>query len=218
MNPSQRHIVRPATRADLEFVVWTMRTAATSHLDHSVWDTLLGRPSGDIDRLFASVAQSESVHWCHLSRFWILEVAGEPAGALSTFDTASEGSAVLEHALLMQAAGLDLSSAEVDQLGERGEILRDVTPNDFPDTWGVENVAVVERFRGAGVVDALLTHALQVGRERGYQYSQILCLIGNRRAQRSWERHGFQVHADYRNERFQQIYGCPGLRLLHRRL
>lgn len=208
--------IRAAQDEDLDFLVQVMRTAATSHLPRCVWDVLLNLDPAHTDAVFAQIAQSNQLHWCHLSRFWIAEVDGHPAAAMSGFDTASEGSGVLEHELAGHAAELGLDETALLGVLERGQILRDATPADFPETWGIENVAVLPEQRGTGLVDELFAHVLNHGRDRGHHTAQILCLNGNDRAERTWQRQGFVVNADYRNQRFLNTYGCPGTKLLLR--
>lgn len=83
---------------------------------------------------------------------------------------------------------------------------------------GIENVAVCPAHRGSGAVDALLEHALSIGRERGRSTAQVLSLNGNERAERTWRRHGFTITTDYRDAGFEQIFGSPGMRLHTRAL
>jgi len=207
-------VIRPASEPDLPFLIWTMRTAATSHLGRCLWDVLLGLESDDTDAALSAAAVSARPHWCHLRRFWIAELNGQPAGALSAYDPATEGSAVLEEALAATAPILSLDDAALGSVLQRGAGLRDCTPADYPAAWGIENVAVIEQGRGTGIVDHLLDHALRLGRDRGYEQAQVLCLNGNLRAQRAWERQGFKVRADYRDERFAATFGCPGMKML----
>ncbi|WP_342372550.1 GNAT family N-acetyltransferase [Propioniciclava soli] len=211
-------VIRAAQSDDVDFLVHVMRIAATSHLPHCVWDVLLDLPPDRTDTVLRRVAESEQPHWCHVSRFWIAEADGRPVGAMSGFDTATEGSDVLERELAAQAVVLGLDETALLRVLERGQVLRDGTPADFPGTWGVENVAVAEQNRGTGVVDELFTAVLGHGHERGHDTAQILCLNGNVRAERAWERQGFVVKADYCNQRFLDTYGCLGTKLLLRDL
>lgn len=203
--------IRPAVPEDLAFLVQIMRTAATSHLPVCVWDALFGVPAAQVDALFASVACSERPHWCHLERFWVAELGGRPVAALSTFDTSTEGNEPLEQELLARAAST--GSIDFEATLVRAVALGRGMPPSVPGTWGIENVAVEPEQRGTGVVDLLLHHAIELGRDRGYTQAQVLCLNGNIRAERAWQRNGFELHSDYRDTSFEQTYGCPGLRL-----
>lgn len=205
--------IRTARPDDRPFLAWVMRTAATSHLPTCVWDVLFGLPAEHVDELLLSLLGSARTHWCHLDRFWVAEVNGEPAGAMTGFDTGEEGNPALEAEIFALLAGLDLPDGALEALLTRATALARATPPNLDASWGVENVAVAAGFRGAGVVDALLQHVLGVGRDRGYQQAQVLCLNGNERAERTWKRNGFGLVTDYRDVSFEQTYGTPGLRL-----
>jgi len=209
---------RPATRGDLPFLAWVMITAATSHLDRCVWETLLGLSGDEASAILAAVATSEESHWCHIDRFTVAEAAGQPVAALSAFDVAREGTPVLTRVLLRVLTNSTAPSHDLEGILTRAAILDACTPRDYPDSWGIENVAVLPSFRARGIVDALISGALSAGRDRGHEHAQILCLNGNHRARGAWERNGFEMRADYRSLAFAGTFGCPGLQLLAQRL
>ncbi|MCF6390422.1 GNAT family N-acetyltransferase [Mycobacterium sp. MBM] len=211
-------VIRPAQPQDLDFLTWVMRTAAISHLPHCVWDVLLGIPADQVDSLLQSVCGSDDPHWCHLKRFWVAEVDGEPAAAMTGFDTATAGTPVLEREILARVAELALPEDAVAAVLRRAVALGRATPPNIENGWGVENVAVAPGHRGTGVIDVLLEHVLAVGRESGYRDAQVLCLNGNVRAERTWMRHGFELTTDYRDRSFEQTFGTAGLRLYARTL
>ncbi|MGH4033589.1 GNAT family N-acetyltransferase [Actinomycetota bacterium Odt1-20B] len=213
--------VRRAEAADLDFLVQVMETAATSHLDRCCWEPILGEGTEVTREILRTLALSPGPHWCHLSRFWVAEVEGRTGprrvGALTGYDPVTEGhAAVGEQCADLAASGGWPGTAPFESVRERQGIFQSCLPADYADSWGVENVAVVPEFRGAGVVDALLGHALELGRRQGYACAQILCLDGNARAQRTWERAGFEVRASYRGREFEALIGAPGLKLLVR--
>ncbi|MGW6026392.1 GNAT family N-acetyltransferase [Streptomyces sp. NPDC055099] len=217
--------VRPAVTADLDFLVQVMETAATSHLDRCCWEPLLGEGTGVTRQILRTLALSPRAHWCHLSRFWVAEASPttergtrpRPVGALTAYDPATEGHAAIGEQCAVLAATADWpGTAAFEDVYERQRIFRSCLPTDYAGAWGIENVAVVPEFRGTGVVQALLDHALDLGREQGYACAQVLCLNGNTRAQRTWERAGFEVRADYRGREFDALMGAPGLKLLVR--
>ncbi|MEV4443228.1 GNAT family N-acetyltransferase [Streptomyces sp. NPDC049577] len=194
-----------------------MVTAATSHLRRSCWEAIFDEPPGVVAELLGALARSPRPHWCHLSRCWVAEVDGVPAGALTAYDPATEGSDALaaEFAALAARTGRP-EGRTLEKALDRGRVFRSCAPADYSDSWAVENVAVLPASRGTGVVDVLLGHALDLGRLRGHEHAQIMCLHGNERAQRAWERNGFEVRADYRGREFRQLFGSAGLKLLVR--
>ncbi len=88
-------------------------------------------------------------------------------------------------------------------------------PETPEDRWIVEWVATVPEFRGRGIVNQLLLAILDKGRERGYEKAQIGYLLGNTRAQRSYERVGFKTVSDRRDPDFEASLGCPGIACMH---
>lgn len=220
-NPHPAVTVRRAVPADLDFVVRVMETAAKSHLDRCCWEPLLGERTEATRQILRTLALSPRTHWCHLSRFWVAETAGDasprPVGALTAYDPATDGHAAIgEQCAALAAGGAWPGTAPFEDVYERQQIFQSCLPADYADSWGIENVAVLPEFRGTGVVEALLDHALELGREQGYACAQVLCLNGNARAQHTWERAGFEVRADYRGREFETLMGAPGLKLLVR--
>lgn len=211
-------VIRPARIEDRSFLVEVMRLAATSHLPHCVWDVLFGLPAERVDALLASLAVSEKPHWCHLSRFHIAEREGERVGALSGFEPASEGTDAVAAELLALVGPFGLSEDALARVRSHAANLQRGTPPPVTNTWGIENVAVLPKYRGGGVVDALLDHVFAVGADRGCHAAQVLSLNGNTRAERTWLRHGFEVVTDYRDRSFEQVYGTAGMRLYLRSL
>ena len=210
--------VRPARETDLEFIVWAMMTAARSHLPHTAWERMFGRDAAWTEELLRCVAVSAEPHWCHMNRFRIAEIDGEAAGAMSSFDPATEGNAALAAALLPTAMELGITSEELPGVLARSEVIEDATPKAFPESWGAENVAVVPGRRGQGVIERLFDTGLDEGRAAGRSYGQILCLNGNERGLSAWRRNGFELRGDYRSRACDEIYGSPGLKLLVRPL
>lgn len=210
--------VRTAREEDINFLSWVMFTAAKSHLEKCVWETLLDMTPDEVTQFLKRVAVSENTHWCHYTKFLIAEVEGKHAGALCTFDPVAEGTAALSDTILGVAAELGFDDNWINGVLERVILIDAATPKDYPDTWGIENVAVRPEFRGRGIVEALFEHAMRIARASEHEHAQILCLNGNIRAQRAWERQGFELRADYQSNAFQKVFGCPGLKLLAQKL
>jgi ribosomal protein S18 acetylase RimI-like enzyme len=208
--------IRPAEEHDVEFLVWVMVEAATSHLDRCVWDSVLGTQPDETRAVLTRVATSSAHHWCHLDRFLVAEVAGRPVAAASSYDPATEGNDPLAEAMLEALAPMAPSGDRLAAITERASVLESCAPKPYPDAWAIENVAVVPAYRSRGLVDELFGAIIAEAHHRGREHVQIMCLDGNVRAQRAWERNGFEVRATYRSRRFEELYGCEGLKLLVR--
>ena len=209
--------VRPAAQSDVDLLVWVMVEAATSHLDRCVWDCLLGTDPDETRTVLAGVATSSAHHWCHLDRFLVAEVDGRPVAAASSYDPATEGNDPLAEAVLEALAPSAPSGDRLEAIMERALVLDSCTPKPYADAWAIENVAVVPEYRSQGLVDQLFDAVVRHARHLGREHLQIMCLEGNVRAQRAWERNGFEVQATYRSRNFEELYGCAGLKLLVRR-
>jgi ribosomal protein S18 acetylase RimI-like enzyme len=208
--------VRPAEERDVELLVWAMLEAATSHLDRCVWDSLLGTRPEETRAVLASVSTSSTPHWCHLDRFLVAEIDGTPVAAASSYDPATEGNDPLAAAVLEALAPSAPSGDRLQAIVERAGVLDDCTPKPYADAWAIENVAVLPAYRSQGLVDALFGAIIAEARRRGREHVQIMCLEGNVRARRAWERNGFEVRASHRSRSFEELYGCGGLELLVR--
>lgn len=211
--------IRRARKEDIRFLGWVMFTAARSHLAACPWSVIFDELEAGTRDLLERVSQTPAVHWCHVSKFWIAEADGEPAAALCGFTPATEGTDILaEAALTVATQALGYSEDRLAQVGERLMIAMSGLPDDLPDVWGVENVAVLPGYRGKGLIDRLFGRVLDEGREKGLKRAQILCLIGNEPGQRAWERNGFEVLTRKTSAAFENLIGTPGAKLLARDL
>lgn len=211
--------IRRASSEDIPFLSWVMFTAARSHLERCVWETIFDETEARVRDLLERVARTAQTHWCHASKFWIAEVEGKPAASLCGFVPETEGPGPLGEAMLDVARSqLSYSEERISEILQRGAVSMGGMPDDLDDVWGVENVAVLPEYRGRGLTDRLFDHVLEEGRSRGFSRAQILCLIGKDPAQRAWERNGFQLQTERRNAAFEALFGCPGGKLFARDL
>lgn len=211
--------IRRATEDDVSFLGWAIFTAARSQLAECPWSRILGISEDETRRFLVRVSQTPTVHWCHVSTFWIADVDGEPAAAMSGFAPVTEGTEVLACAML-DVAELEFNDSKdrITQIGERLRTAVSGRPDDLPEVWAIENVVVLPTLRGRGLVDRLFEWVLDEGREKGFDRAQISCLIGNLWAQRAWERNGFEVVLQQTSLEFDKLFGAPGVKLLARDL
>ena len=78
--------------------------------------------------------------------------------------------------------------------------------------WLIEHVATLPEYRGRGLVQALIEHALQAGKAAGFQRASISFLIGNEAAERSYAKAGFAFAEEKRDPAFEALTGSPGFR------
>jgi ribosomal protein S18 acetylase RimI-like enzyme len=209
---------RPATAEDAAFIAWVMQEAARSHLEKGIWDFAF--PGEDAQRLaiLAKVITTERVHFGHFSRFRVLEVDGEPASALATYENSEHGLEQLQLGIAEALTALGWSPEELQALAERfGSFAATGYPN--PDgLWIVEWVATRPEFRGRSLIRRLLLEILEEGRERGFTRAQIGYLLGNIRAKSAYEGVGFKWVEEHCHPDFEREYGTPGIARMQRDL
>lgn len=80
----------------------------------------------------------------------------------------------------------------------------------------IEYVATDPAYRGRGLVQALIAHALDQGRAAGFRRATISFLIGNEPAERAYTKAGFAFAEEKRDPAFEAIIGAPGFRMFAR--
>jgi len=202
---------RAARLEDAPFVAWVIQEAARSHLPKGVWD--LAFPGDEAQRLqvLEILASTDCIHFCHFSRFRVLEVDAEPVAALSAYENAAHGTKSLELAMLETFGKLGWTPKEMVALGERIKAFDTTGYPNADGLWIVEWVATRPTFRGRGLIRRLLDEILQIGRNEGFTRSQIGYMLGNDPAVRAYEKVGFEWVEDHRSLLFEAALGSPGL-------
>ena len=80
------------------------------------------------------------------------------------------------------------------------------------DVAHVTQLCIAQAYRGRGLVQALIEHALAAGRAAGFERASISFLIGNEAAERSYARAGFEFAEEKRDPAFEALTGAPGFR------
>ena len=104
-------------------------------------------------------------------------------------------------------AGLDPS--EPAAIFRRGAYAANCWVQGGEGDWLIEHVATLPEYRGRGLVQALIEHALQAGRAAGFQRASISFLIGNDAAERSYAKAGFAFAEEKRDPAFEALTGSP---------
>jgi len=157
------------------------------------------------------IATAQQPSWWHFSHFIIAEVEGEPAASLCALPAAGTNAAA-------RAAFLEVAGAAVPDASERAAIFRrsaytaDCWVQGGDGDWLIEHVAALPAYRGRGLVQALIAHALAAGKAAGYAQASISFLIGNDVAERSYAKAGFAFAEEKRDPAFETLTGAPGFR------
>ncbi len=211
--------IRRGEQQDIPFLAWVMYTAARSHLADCPWCVIYGESEKRTRILLAALSQIPVLPWSYFSKFWIAEVDGVPAAAMCGFVPAEPlSSTMAEPELVVAKQVFGYSETRLVAIRERLAVTALGFPEDLPDIWAIENVAVLPEFRGMGLIDQLFEQTLEEGRQRGFKRAQILSLIGNEAGQRAFERNGFKVVSEKRSVVFDEWFGTPGGKLLARDL
>ena len=198
------------------FIAWTMLTAARSHLDTGMWDLVTGWPESETLRYLEALCTTERMHFTHYSLYLVAEVDGRPAAALSGYVESENGTHTLIEAMQEVDRAMGRTEAEFAAGWMRAGSIVNVNPPHDPANWVVEHVATHPDFRRQGLIDRLLAAIVERGRERGATTADVGVLMGNDRAQRAYEKAGFEVVWEKTDPAFESAYKCPGIRLLLR--
>jgi len=82
----------------------------------------------------------------------------------------------------------------------------------------IEHVETDPAYRGRGLVQSLIAHALEKGRAAGFARATISFLIGNEPAERAYAKAGFVLAEEKRDPAFEAIIGAPGFRMFAREI
>ena len=118
----------------------------------------------------ATVARVVSM-W-HVSQFLVAEIDGRPAAALCALPAAGTGPAAWR-AIEEVAATTGLAASELDAIRKRGIYTRACWVQGGEGDWMLEHVATDPAYRGRGLVQALIAHALDKGLAAGFTRATI---------------------------------------------
>ncbi|SRR5450759_161179 len=202
--------VRLATVQDCRVLAYQAYLAGKSHLNRSIYDLMFpGVPGPNDERLtvMENLLQTRNISWFHYTFCSVAEVEGQVAASLNHYDN-REGA----HEKLGEA----LSELGWDK-EERQAMRRRMLPYvnvDFEkptDSMIVENIAVSPKFRRRGLAEELLNEAIGIARTEGLANVQVGVFIGNKPAQKAYEKFGFKAVNEKTDPAFEEMTGSPGL-------
>jgi ribosomal protein S18 acetylase RimI-like enzyme len=202
--------IRAAEPDDSAFLATAILQASRSHLPRGLWDLVVAAPQEQLDFLELLTLMNER-SLCHYSNFFIAGEPQQPAAALAAYDPGDTGMLGAGHAIAVAWEEFGAANAELDAAYRRLEPYQSAVPEQRPGVWTIEWVWAEPSMRRRGLVAALLQHALDEGRRRGYALAQVTTYIGNRAAAMLYERSGFRVAEEKRRPEFERVMGAPGL-------
>jgi len=203
--------IRPARPEDAGFIARNILSAQRGPLLRGWFDIALGWPEPLCLAFVERIATAQSVSWWHVSQFIIFEVEGEPAAALCAMPAV--GTVDAARSAIAEAAGrMGLSATELEAISRRGAYAAGCWVQGGDGDWLVEHVASLPAYRGRGLVQALIEHALAAGKAAGFERASISFLIGNEPAERCYAKAGFAFAEEKRDPAFEALTGAPGFR------
>jgi ribosomal protein S18 acetylase RimI-like enzyme len=200
--------IRPACADDADFIARTILAAQRGHRSRGWFDIALAQPEAQVLDFIGKLAVARQRTWWHASQFMIAEVDGQPAAALCALPVAGADDAAV--AAIKEVAGATGLSAR--EIVRRGAYLENCWVEAGEGDWLIEHVATQPAWRGCGLVQALIAHALAAGKAAGYATASIPFLIGNDAAERCYAKAGFSFAEEKRDASFEALTGAPGFR------
>ena len=204
-------MIRPARPEDAGFIARNILAAQRGPRPRGWFDITLDLPEPQCLAFVERLATAQQRSWWHVSQFNIAEVDGEPAAALCALP--ASGTLVAARAAIAAVAGeRGLGEAELAEISRRGAYAANCWVQGEEGDWLLEHVATLPAYRGRGLVQALIEHALASGNAAGFSRASISFLIGNDLAERSYAKAGFAFAEEKRDPAFEAITGAPGFR------
>ncbi|RZN08967.1 GNAT family N-acetyltransferase [Bradyrhizobium genosp. SA-3] len=207
--------IRSARPEDADFIVQTILSAQRGYRPRGWFDVALGWPEAQCRDFIARIAVARAVSMWHVSQFLVAEVDGKPAAALCALPAAGTGPAAWR-AIEEVAVATGLAAPELEAIRQRGVYTRACWVQGGEGDWMIEYIATDPGYRGLGLVQALIAHALDKGRAAGFGRATISFLIGNEPAERAYAKAGFVFAEEKRDPTFEAIIGAPGFRMFAR--
>ena len=204
-------VIRPARTDDASFIARNILASQRGPLPRGWFDIALGWSEPQCLAFVERIAVSQQQSWWHVSQFIVAEVAGEAAASLCAMP-ADGTSPAARAAMAAAAAESGLSASDLAAIFERGAYSRNCWVQGGEGDWLIEHVATLPEYRGHGLMQALIDHALAAGRAAGFERASISFLIGNAAAERCYAKAGFAFAEEKCDPAFEAITGSPGFR------
>jgi len=209
--------IRSARPEDAGFIASIILSSMRGYRSRGWFDVALGWPEAECLDFIARVATAHAVSMWHVSQFPVAEADGKPVAALCAVPAAGTGPAAW-HAIEEVGAAMGLAPSDLDAIRRRGAYTRACWVQGGEGDWMIEHVATDPAYRGRGLMQALIAHALDKGRAAGFARATISFLIGNEPAERAYAKAGFAFAEEKRDPAFEAIIGAPGFRMFAREI
>lgn len=196
--------IRPARCEDADFIAHTILLSQRGPVPRGWFDIALAWQEPQVLDFIKRLAVAQQRSWWHAANFIIAEVEGRRAAALCAMP--SRGSlAMARPAIEEVASDIGMDAADLAAMFKRGDYSRGCWIQGDDDDWLIEHVASLPDYRGRGLMQALLAHALAAGKAEGFARASITFLIGNDAAERCYARAGFSFAEEKRDAAFEAL-------------
>jgi ribosomal protein S18 acetylase RimI-like enzyme len=203
--------IRPARAEDAGFIARNILSSQRGPRPRGWFDITLDLPEPQCLAFVERLTTAQQRSWWHVSHFMIAEVEGEKAAALCALP--ASGTLVAARAAIAAVAKeIGLNETELAEISRRGAYAAKCWVQGGDGDWLIEHVATLPTYRGRGLVQALIEHALDQGKAAGFKQASISFLIGNDPAERSYAKAGFVFAEEKRDPAFEVLTGAPGFR------
>jgi GNAT superfamily N-acetyltransferase len=203
--------IRPARAEDAGFIARNILSSQRGPRPRGWFDITLELPEPQCLAFVERLTTARQRSWWHVSHFMIAEIEGEKAAALCALP--ASGTLVAARAAIAAVANeIGLNETELAEISRRGAYAAKCWVQGGDGDWLIEHVATLPTYRGRGLVQALIEHALDQGKAAGFKQASISFLIGNDPAERSYAKAGFVFAEEKRDPDFQALTGTPGFR------
>jgi len=195
--------IRTAKASDAEFIAWAILESSRAGKKRGLFD-LLFEPVDDIAKALENLVVHEIKTICHYSNFLIAEVDGNLAGALCGYDG--------------YKISWDTMSEALESMGCQGDYKERISgyllcePSVEKNTLVLNFMITKEKYRGLGVVKALVKKVLLNARLKGFRRAQTGIEIGSVETQLAYEKMGFTFKEEKTSDFYLEKFGRQGIR------
>jgi ribosomal protein S18 acetylase RimI-like enzyme len=207
--------IRPACPEDAGFIARNILSSQRGPFPRGWFDIALGWHEPQCLAFVECIAIAPTQSWWHITQFIVAEIEGEPAASLCALP--AEGTEAAARAAIQEVAtAIGLSAVDLKAIFRRGAYGANCWVQGGEGDWLIEHVATLPEYRGRGLVQGLIDHALAAGRAAGFKQASISFLIGNEAAERCYAKAGFAFAEEKRDREFEALTGAAGFRRFER--
>jgi len=204
--------VRKAKKEDARFLAKMILLAGRAHVKKGIWEVVLNTEEKECLNFLEHICTTAPKHLFHYENYLIAEnVEKASLGSLGGYSPKESGYSNLMEAIATVSQRFKISHNETRESEKRALKIMSCLPKEIPEAWVIDSVAITKEARGQGVAQKLMKEILKTGQSLKFKISQVSMYIGNTPALNLYQKFGFTVNEEKRNEYFQNKIGSPGM-------